>query len=186
MLVPIKAFAHAKLRLHPALDAAARGILVRHMAAVVVAAAEPLPVTVVCDDDEVATWATSVGASVVWAPGPGLDQAVSSGVDALAHAGFSRVVVAHGDLPLARDLAVLAANQGVTLVPDRHDDGTNVVVVPAASGFRFAYGSGSFARHQVEAVRLGLSLRVVREAALAWDVDDPADLDLPQVAATCN
>jgi 2-phospho-L-lactate guanylyltransferase len=186
VLVPVKAFSRAKLRLAPVLDAAARQMLVRHMAALVVAAAEPLPVTVVCDDDEVVTWALGVGASVVWAPGHGLDRAVGCGVAALADSGFSRVVVAHGDLPLARDLAALATGPGVTLVPDRHDRGTNVAVVPTGSGFRFAYGPGSFVRHRDEAARLGLPVRVVREAALAWDVDDPADLDLPWVVAACS
>lgn len=186
VLVPVKAFARAKVRLAPALDAAARQMLVRHMAARVVAAGEPLPVWVVCDDDEVAAWAAGVGASVVCDPGQGLDAAVSCGVHALADAGVTRVVVAHGDLPMARALAVLAAGEGVTLVPDRHEDGTNVVVVPAASGFRFAYGPGSFERHQDEAARLGLPLQVVRSPALAWDVDDPADLALPSPVAACS
>ncbi len=40
---------------------------------------------------------------------------------------------------------------GVTLVPDRRDDGTNVVCVPTRAGFRFPYGPGSFARHRAEA-----------------------------------
>lgn len=186
VLVPVKAFSRAKLRLAPVLDLSARRMLVRHMAALVVAAAEPLPVTVVCDDDEVATWAGEAGASVVWAPGQGLDGAVGWGVAALADAGFTRVVVAHGDLPLARDLSGLAAGPGVTLVPDRHDRGTNVAVVPAGSGFRFSYGPGSFARHRDEALRLGLPVQVVREPALAWDVDDPADLNLPGAMVTCN
>jgi len=48
--------------------------------------------------------------------------------------------------------------------------------VPATAGFRFAYGPGSFVRHTAEAARLGLSLRVVRDAALGWDVDVPDDL----------
>jgi 2-phospho-L-lactate guanylyltransferase len=91
-------------------------------------------------------------------------------------------VVAHGDLPLARDLAALAQRGGpqvVTLVPDRHGDGTNVVVLPAGCGFRFAYGPGSFARHRAEAARLGLAVEVVHDPHLGWDVDHPADLDLP-------
>nr|MDP9021066.1 2-phospho-L-lactate guanylyltransferase [Actinomycetota bacterium] len=69
VLVPVKAFARAKLRLAPALDGPARESLARAMAARVVAAAAPLPVTVVCDDDDVAAWARTNGASVVWAPG---------------------------------------------------------------------------------------------------------------------
>lgn len=186
VLVPVKAFARAKLRLAPALDAAAREMLARHMAALVVAAAGPLPVTVVCDDEEVASWAAGVGASVVWAPGQGLNRAVIGGVASLSAAGFTRVVVAHADLPLVRNLDLVAGGSGVTLAPDRHEDGTNVAVVPADAGFHFSYGRGSFRRHRDEAARLGLPVRIVREPALAWDVDDPADLDLPYPVAACS
>jgi 2-phospho-L-lactate guanylyltransferase len=62
------------------------------------------------------------------------------------------------------------------LVPDRHQDGTNVLVVPTRSGFEFRYGPGSFAAHQTEAARLGLQVVVVHDEALAWDVDTAQDL----------
>jgi 2-phospho-L-lactate/phosphoenolpyruvate guanylyltransferase len=90
--------------------------------------------------------------------------------------GALMIVVAAGDLPLATDLAWAARFQGVTLVPDRRRDGTNVITVPADSGFRFAYGPGSFARHLEEAHRLDLDVRVVHSSPLSWDVDLPEDL----------
>ena len=183
-VVPVKAFSVAKQRLAPALDPAARASLARRLAAVVVAAASPLPVLVVCDDDEVAAWAAAVGAGVVWSPGRGLDRAVADGVAHAATAGAERVVVAHADLPLAHDLpALLVADADVVLVPDRRRDGTNVAVVPTTAGFSFSYGLGSFDRHQAEARRLGLTLEVRDDVALAWDVDVPDDLDHPAVAA---
>lgn len=177
VLVPVKGFADAKVRLASALDPAGRAALARTMASRVVAAAGSLPVHVVCDDAEVAGWADEVGAQLVWAPGLGLNGAVALGFEQLTQAGFDHVVVAHADLPLASDLTWLHHFPGVTLVPDRHGDGTNVACVPAARGFRFAYGPGSFARHVAEARRAGCPLRVSRRADLAWDVDIPADLD---------
>ena len=63
VLVPVKAFAQAKIRLAPALDAAQRSQLARAMAERVLAAAHPLPVAVVCDDVEVARWAARQGKS---------------------------------------------------------------------------------------------------------------------------
>jgi 2-phospho-L-lactate/phosphoenolpyruvate guanylyltransferase len=176
VLVPVKAFSRAKLRLAPALDAPTRARLARDMATTVLAAAGGLPVSVVCDDDEVAEWARSRGADVIWRPGRGLNGAVADGVADLASRGAGRVIVAHGDLPLAGPLAWVARFPGVTLVPDRHDDGTNVAAVPADAGFSFAYGAGSFRRHAAEARRLEVGLRVVREPRLGWDVDVPADL----------
>lgn len=179
VLVPVKSFAEAKVRLAPALDDAARADLARAMAAIVVAAAAPLPVAVVCDDDEVAAWARSVGAEVYWRPERGLNGAVADGVGRFAAEGFARVIVAHADLPLATDLAWVADFDGVTLVPDRRDDGTNVICVPTSAGFTFSYGPSSFRRHRAEAERLGLPHRVVREPRLGWDLDTPGDLAPP-------
>ena len=72
VLLPVKAFRQAKLRLAPALDGPERAALAREMATKVVRAAHALPVAIVCDDDEVAAWAVTVGASVIWRPGRGL------------------------------------------------------------------------------------------------------------------
>ncbi len=150
--------------------------LVRSMATHVVAACAPLPVAVVCDDEEVARWAEDLGAAVMWEPGQGLNGAVRAGVSRLARAGAEWVTVAHGDLPRARGLGTLPRFDGVTLVPDRHDDGTNVLRLPTDCDFHFAYGPGSFRAHRAEAVRLGLSVRILREPDLAYDVDWPADV----------
>ncbi|HMG42752.1 MAG TPA: 2-phospho-L-lactate guanylyltransferase [Acidimicrobiales bacterium] len=179
VVVPVKAFTVAKLRLSPVLDPPARAALARQLADGVVRAAAPLRVVVVCDDDEVHDWARAAGADVVWCPDRGLNGAVADGVAALREDGVDRAVVAHADLPLARELAWVADFPGVTLVPDRRRDGSNVVAVPTDSGFGFSYGAGSFARHRAEAARLGLPLRIVDDHALRWDVDLPSDLDWP-------
>jgi 2-phospho-L-lactate/phosphoenolpyruvate guanylyltransferase len=176
VLVPVKAFRDAKVRLAAALDPPARAALARRLGAGVLAAARPLPVAVVCDDDEVAAWASAQGALVIAAPGRGLNPAVAFGVEHLATLGAERVIVAHADLPLASELAWVARFGGVTLVPDQHDDGTNVLCLPARAGFQFSYGPGSFARHRAEALRLGCSVWVVRDRLLTHDVDVPEDL----------
>lgn len=179
VVVPVKAFSQAKVRLAPSLEPSTRAELARAMAARVLRAARPLPAIVVCDDEEVRAWAARQGAEVLWTPGLGLNGAVEAGVAHAASQGVERVVVAHADLPLATELAWLSTFDGVTLVPDRHGDGTNVACVPTTAGFRFAYGAGSFARHRTEAIRVGLAARLLPDRALGWDVDVPADLELP-------
>lgn len=187
MLVPVKAFRRAKARLAPALPLGLRADLAREMGRRVLAAAAPLPVAVVCDDREVADWASSLGALVIWQPGRGLNRAVEAGVARLAGAGVARVTVAHADLPLASQLGRLGdrssaveveERSGATaiLVPDRHLEGTNVASVPTGAGFRFSYGPGSFRRHWMEGLHRGLAVEVLREPLLAWDVDIPDDL----------
>ena len=184
VLVPVKAFAAAKARLAAVLSPAQREALARWSADRVVAAAGELPVFIACDDDAVAEWARQRGATVLWHPGVGLNAAVDRSVDDLAGRGARRVVVAHGDLPRAHglvDLARAVPDGGVLLVPDARRDGTNVAVVDPASGFRFAYGPGSFRRHCGAAIDAGLPLRVHPDPLLALDLDTPSDLTHPLV-----
>jgi 2-phospho-L-lactate guanylyltransferase len=176
VLVPVKRFSEAKGRLAPALSPARRAELAASMARHVIRSAGDLPVAVVCDDREVAVFARDLGALVLWEPGRGLNGAVQEGVRLLGRAGARLVVVAAGDLPLADDLAWVTRYDGITLVPDRGHDGTNVMGIPADGRFEPSYGPGSFARHLAQARALGMPVRVVNAPLLAWDVDFPADL----------
>lgn len=187
VLVPVKSFTRAKQRLAGVLTDAERADLAQWCAGRVLAAAAPMPVHVVCDDETVAAWAEASGASVIWCPGVGLNPAIERAVTVLAEAGYDLAVVVHGDLPLARHLHHVAhAGEGappflVTAVPDHRYDGTNVLAVPTrlAGTFQFQYGSSSFRRHVRDALRCGASVRVVRDLDLAHDLDTPDDLDNP-------
>ena len=145
------------------------------------AAAGELPCYVACDDDQVASWAAERGAAVLWHPGVGLNAAVNQSVADLHANGVVNVVVAHGDLPRATSLAALVEDGVVTIVPDRHGDGSNVIATPTGSPFRFDYGPGSFRRHLGAAIAAGLRVRVRRDPLLALDVDTPSDLTHPLV-----
>jgi len=176
VVVPVKAFTHAKKRLAAVLGPRERAELARKMAAQVVSAARPLPVVVVCDDAEVARWAEDLGARALVEPGVGLNGAVGMAFAQLCQEGYERVVIAHGDLPLATDLVWLSEVEGIVLVPDRREEGTNVISLPAGCGFEFSYGPRSFARHCAAAERTGLPWQVARDPGLSWDVDFPADM----------
>lgn len=182
VLVPVKSFRRAKQRLAAIASTQERAALARSLAEGVLGAAGDTPSFVVCDDDEVAAWAESHGATVLWRPGRGLNPAVTEGVEALADSGFDHVVVAHSDLPLAHDLAALAEPGTVTIVPDRHDDGTNVLALPTDAGFRFRYGPRSSHAHRALAAELGLTVRVIRDERLGLDLDTPDDLTHPLLA----
>jgi 2-phospho-L-lactate guanylyltransferase len=186
VLVPVKAFAQAKGRLASVLSPSERYILAKRLAERVIEAASPFPVAVVCDDSEVAAWATAMGARVISEPGCGLNGAVDAAYTQLSADGYERVIVAHSDLPLASTFLWLASLPGIVLVPDRHLDGTNVISLPTGQRFRFSYGPGSFARHQREAGLSGLDWRVVYDQALSWDVDVPSDMSISDMAFTAR
>lgn len=176
VVIPIKSFTAAKGRLASTLSPAARADLARDCAATVVRAAHPLPVYVVCSDSDVAQWAETLNARVVDCPTPGLDIAVAAGVRRAEADGATHVIVAHGDLPLAHNLSHIARYGIVTIVPDRHRDGTNVLSFPLGRGFTTAYGPGSCDNHIRIAESLGLGIEIMNDESLELDVDTSDDL----------
>jgi 2-phospho-L-lactate guanylyltransferase len=176
LVVPVKSFRRAKVRLSAVLTDDAREQLARDMAASVIAASDGVPVFVVCDDGTVADFAIGEGAFVLWTPRLGLSGAVNAGIDHLRLRGFTLAVVAHADLPFAQSLGAFGEDEVITLAPDRHRDGTNVAAIPTSLGYRFAYGPASFDRHVKEADRFSVPLRVVDDWRLATDIDTPEDL----------
>jgi 2-phospho-L-lactate/phosphoenolpyruvate guanylyltransferase len=87
-------------------------------------------------------------------------------------------LIIHADLPLISpdDIAALLADplEGCAIAPDREGTGTNALALRDPSGFAFAFGVDSFARH-LEAAQGGA--RVVARKGLGLDIDTPDDLD---------
>jgi 2-phospho-L-lactate guanylyltransferase len=178
VVLPLRSFSHGKARLAQQLGVARREQLVRAMAERVVDAAGALPVVVVSSAPEVRAWAADRDLACLIDPGS-LDGAAEAGRDHFREGGFLRVVVVHGDLPLARTLAHVSgggAQRVAVLVPSHRDGGTPVLAIPAGVPFAFTYGHGSFERHCAHARALGLDVRVVHDDALGFDVDVPDDL----------
>lgn len=177
-LVPVKSFAQGKSRLEPALTDDERATLTEKLATSVIEACAPLPTYVACESDTIAIWAQAHRATPIRSNMSGLNNVVQHAVAALGAEGYERVLVAHGDLADPRNLPLLGQWEGVVLVPDRHLDGTNVLIVAADVAFRFSYGPGSFARHVAEAERIGLPVHVIDDPGLALDLDSPEDLQV--------
>jgi 2-phospho-L-lactate guanylyltransferase len=151
------------------------------MATNVIEAVRPVPTFVACDDDDVARWADSLGAHVVWGPGLGLNGAVDQGVETVRDAGFDHVVITHGDLPRPQAISSLPREGTVVIVPDRRADGTNVLARPTDAAVPASYGGGSFRRHLAAAMATGCRVSVRRDPLLSIDVDTLDDLAHPLV-----
>ena len=176
-MIPVKAFGLAKGRLADSLTAEQRRDLSRSCAETVVAAASPWTTYVVCTDPDTAAWAEALGARAVIHERPGLDAAVTAGRAAARADGADHVVVAHADLPLARTFTGVPRPGRVSIVPDRHRDGTNVLAMPADCPMSTAYGPGSFSNHVELARAAGLEVDIIDDPDLALDLDTVADLD---------
>ena len=183
VLVPVKDFRQAKVRLAGALEPPARAALARHMAANVLAAAKGLPTFVVCDDDDVANFATELGAEVLWRPGLGLNGAVADGVQALA--GRPASGASSWPTPTYRSPSTSCGSHGWTGSRSSPTATTTAPTSPASRrtvGFRFAYGPGSFRRHAVRRPPpRPLGRASCANPRLGWDVDVPDDLSHPSL-----
>jgi 2-phospho-L-lactate guanylyltransferase len=183
IVVPLRSFTLGKARLADVLSESEREALARSMAESVVNAAGARPVVIVSSAAEVVAWARERGVDVVDDPGS-LDAAATAGRNWAIDRGLLRYAVVHADLPLASSLDVVLGDGGApiaVIVPDHRDDGNPVLSLPTAVSFTFAYGPGSAARHTAEAERHSLTVRIVRDPALAFDVDIADDLTALEV-----
>jgi 2-phospho-L-lactate guanylyltransferase len=182
----MKRFAAAKQRLATGIDEERREALVAAMFEDVLAAigqARAITATIVVSGDPLAQEiAAGAGATVVPDPADaGHVEAALAGIARAEVDGASCVVLLPGDCPLLepRELDRLLTGvpeHYVAIVPDRHGEGTNALVLSPPGAIRPAFGEGSCARHVAAARQADLPFAVEELASLALDLDTPADL----------
>jgi len=94
------------------------------------------------------------------------------------------VLVLPADLPLInRDDIVALIDRAsvppvVVIAPDRHEEGTNALLISPAGLIEYDFGPGSYQRHCERARKAGARLEVVSLPSLSLDLDLPEDLEL--------
>ncbi len=196
-ILPVKRFTRAKQRLGASVADPLREDLARAMVGdVLVALSETASIErtiVVTGEDSVAAAARHLGALVVQDTAEeSQSAAVALGVERALAEGFGRVLCVPGDCP-ALDPAELdsllssaeAAGTGVgvavdeprvTIVPDRHETGTNGLLLTPPDAIAPSFGPNSFERHHASAHTAGAVCRIERPASLLLDIDTGADL----------
>jgi 2-phospho-L-lactate/phosphoenolpyruvate guanylyltransferase len=180
-LVPVKARSSGKQRLASALPEPQRTALIGAMLEHVLAAVRAAPlagVLILSPDGEPLPQATHV----LRDRGTGLNTALELAVPELLALEATRLLIVFADLPLlaCEDLVALeraTEASGVALAPDHTGTGTNALGLALPTAFRLQFGAGSCARHQLEAARIGRPATLVQRPGLAFDVDEPADLE---------
>ncbi|MGC1420425.1 MAG: hypothetical protein WA786_09960 [Acidimicrobiales bacterium] len=174
VLVPLKRFGDAKSRLREALTDKEVAELTMRLAAGVLEAARPLLTVVVCDDDDVAGFARRHGAEVFRSRIPGLNGSVDDAYRSLVD--YDQVIIVHGDLRTPEGIGRFDPGEGVTMVTDHRQEGTNVLALPGGLDFHFSYGPESLRQHEREATRLGLGCTIITDSPWRFDVDELDDL----------
>src|SRR3954452_15816904 len=181
-ILPIKSFAAAKQRLGDVLGSGSRRALaqamssdvltslkrVRRIDAIAVVSADP-SVQVAAGGDRVVT--------IRDANETGQSAAAKLGIRHGLDGGFDRVLLVPGDTPLL-DLSEVdglladaeARELEVVIVPDRHDEGTNALLLSPADSLEPSFGPGTLHRHVATAEAIGRRWSVERVASLNMDV----------------
>jgi 2-phospho-L-lactate guanylyltransferase len=119
----------------------------------------------------------------VWSEGAhdGHTGAVSAAARRLAVAS-STMLTLPGDIPLVSSVdisSVLAAHlpaPAFTIVPAWDERGSNAIVCSPADVVPLRFGPDSYFPHLAAARTVGLTPTVVRNGAIALDIDEPSDL----------
>lgn len=192
-ILPVKQFAGAKTRLGGEISAGTKRALAESMVTDVLMAlrrtAEVDEVLVVTAEPTADAIGRGYGATVLVDDAEdGQSAATLIGIAHAIERGAGRVVLVPADCPaldpleLAELLGRDTPSRCVTIVPDRHDIGTNALVLTPPDVIAPSFGPDSRERHEQLAAAAGVPCEVVEVETLAIDVDTPEDLEALRVA----
>lgn len=186
-LVPAKALDRAKGRLAALLTEDERRQLALAMLEDVVKALQAVPqidsVAVISPDAEVLDAARALDAEAIAEPPSvrGLNQALAHGLSVMSSPAPDALLVVLADVPAVKPadvkevLDALPADRGVVIAPSSAK-GTSALALRPPDVIPFRFGEQSFQDHKREAAARVIEHAIVRNEALANDIDEPADL----------
>jgi 2-phospho-L-lactate guanylyltransferase len=188
-IVPVKPLRRGKSRLAGVLNEDERAdlnrTLLRHTLETLSELKEVEEVLVISRDPQVLTIARNYGARTVREDGqPDLNTALRRATVIAQVYATSGVLILPADLPLiSREDAfelVKRANDPpvVVIAPDRHQKGTNALLISPAGLIEYDFGENSFQRHCNLVKRVGARLEIVNLPSLGLDLDSPEDLEI--------
>jgi 2-phospho-L-lactate guanylyltransferase len=140
-------------------------------------------VLVISRDTKALSMVREWGAQTVQESGaPELNNALYRATHAVRTWGADAVLVVPADLPLlTADDVEEVVNLGryhntVVIAPDRHEHGTNLLLVRPPGIIPYSFGEDSFATHQRQAKEVGATIHVYHSNQVALDLDTPGDL----------
>lgn len=188
-IVPVKPLRRGKSRLAGILSEDERKVLNQYLLANTLDVLRPMRniehILVVSRDQQALSIAREHGARTVLEHGiPHLNLALTRATLVAKHHAARGVLVLPADLPLLTKEDVLLMLEKVksppvvVIAPDRHQKGTNGLLVYPAGMIPYEFGPGSFERHCDRARQAGARLEICSLESLALDLDLPEDLYL--------
>lgn len=181
-ITPVKHLAKAKSRLAGSLGPRARrelvlGLLEKTLRTLVACVSQG-EVLIVGRDPEVSSLARQQGIWFLPEKGSGLNRALDQASSWAAKNRFSAILVVPLDLPFLEPetiktiLALGREPARMVIAADQSREGTNLLLINPAHGFRFCFGPGSYQRHLDESCRMGMEAIAYDSLATSFDLDD--------------
>jgi 2-phospho-L-lactate guanylyltransferase len=79
-------------------------------------------------------------------------------------------------------VSLLGPGPGVVIAPDRHERGTNALLLKPPGIIDFVFGPDSAQQHAQQATAKGVTPQWYRSSSISLDVDEPDDLTLYDAA----
>jgi len=188
-IIPVKPLRSGKSRLAGTLSEDERAklnrTLLQHTLKTLSDLKEVEHVLVVSRDPQVLTVARMYGARTVREDGqPHLNTALKRATVVAQVYATRGVLVLPADLPLIsrEDILTLierAADPPVVVIaPDRHEKGTNALLISPSGLIEYDFGEDSFQHHCQRVKEAGARLEIVNLPSLGLDLDLPEDLEL--------
>ena len=188
-IVPVKPLRRGKSRLAGILSEDERTelnrTLLQHTLMTLSELKELEHVLVVSRDPQALTIARNYGARTVHEDGHSELNTALKRATVIARVYATRgVLVLPADLPLitSQDIHALIERAidppVVVIAPDRHEKGTNALLISPAGLIEYDFGENSFQRHCELVKKAGARLEVVNLPSLGLDLDVPEDLEL--------
>ncbi len=183
-VVPIKALLNAKSRLANRLSPAERAEIARDMLAHVLHVIEQsgviAEVAVISPRPE--ELRLPPGVTPLLQVEDGLNALLEQGRDWATAQGAGALLLAFADLPLLQpsDIKQIVrlgkSPRTVVLAPDRHNQGTNLMLLHPPALIPFSFGSNSYDAHRADTLTAWARLEVYRSPGTSLDIDTPDDL----------
>jgi 2-phospho-L-lactate/phosphoenolpyruvate guanylyltransferase len=186
-IVPVKPLNRAKSRLADVLLPEQREQLAMSLLVRTVRLLLPLRqvqgVLVISRDTKALAIVRDLGVQTLQESGaPELNTALYRATQGLRALGAGAALVVPADLPLLRPADITGVVEmgrhlnTVVIAPDRHEDGTNLLLVRPPGLIPYSFGVNSFAEHQRFAREAGASVLTYRSQGVGLDLDTPDDL----------
>lgn len=185
-ILPLRSLRDSKRRLRDVLTVDERMRLVQHLFMrthqALLASKVLDTICVVSPDHDVLAWVAQFGVLALLQPGQGLNAGLEYARAVLLQRNqYATLLVVLPDLPLinAGDIVAMAKlsdEQSVVLAPDRHERGTNGLLVRPAHVLPFCFGDDSLRSHTEMARICGLACMLYHAPGTALDLDTSDDL----------